>query len=397
MGRTRAVVCNPCRLRHRKCDGGDVCQTCIMLGCSERCDGGRKEPGRPVKAKAQILPNPGNEHIRPVSIVFNDQEADLFHHWCKHIVPWHDLFDEDRHFARVVIAMARKSRLLMSAILAYATKKVYRTGPNDCEPSMVRYYNESISLLIPELAKGTDDDYLIVTAVVLCGLEMMDASCDNWQKHLSGASSLMNNIGTVSLSSLRKAAFCIFVREDTLLSIIRKTPTHLDPRTWIIDTDLERDDTQANKMLRILALVSNSLADDSNWDVQQRLSVELDEFKNGLTQKFDPIRVIPGPIPKVLYTSSIQGSMYQMYHLAYILLTRQDQRAEHHALEIIGISNSGLDMSAQLHSVQPLFYAGLMVNDPTHKQFVLSSLEQIERDTGWATKYRRDALMSKWA
>lgn len=396
MGAVRSKVCTPCRFKHRKCDELLVCQSCVLHGCEGLCDSQKKKKVETKSFLLQILPKVENPISDPVHTIQSEYEAFLFHHWCMEIAPWHDLFDEDKHFSRRVSAMARESRVLMSATLAYAAKKLRRTGYQSGGADLT-YYNESILLLISALNEGKEGDFSIATVVVLCGLEIMDASCDNWQKHLNGILSMLSKTKMLSFSSLRRAAFWIFAREDTLLSIIQKKPTHLDPNLWDLTGDGLRDDIQANKMLRILALTSNYVAGKPDPEVQRHLFSYLEEFREQLPRKCEAIVTIAGEIPKDLYSTMIQSSMFQMYHLAYILLYGpQDARAERHAIGIIAIANSGLDPTAKVNSIQPMVYAGQVLKKTDHRTFVLYYLEQIERELGWTTTSKRKELRDMW-
>lgn len=69
---------------------------------------------------------------------------------------------------------------------------------------------------------------------------------------------------------------------------------------------------------------------------------------------------------------------------------------KYHVAEIIGISLGRPDASVRIHSVQPLFVAGQCVEEPAGRRLVLELLEDIERDTGWATAYRVRQLKTDW-
>lgn len=402
MGRFKLEsVCTPCRTQHRKCDGERICRSCVLHGRPELCDPNRCA-SVPVRQHVrritrQIQPNVENGLLNLPPVVGDENEALLFHHWCIEIAPWFDLFDQGRHFARVVPTMACKSRLLMSAILAYTTRKLYNTKVETNETFHVKYYNESISLLIKELKRGVDDEYSIATAVILCALEVMNASWQNWRRHLNGISSMLEIGGKIASSNLRKASFWIFAREYTQLSILQSTPLNLDPRIWPLEADQERDDCKAEKILCILAMISNYLAGDPDSNVRQQLFDDLSEFQDSLSEKFSAIAIIPGTIPKVLYSSTIQSSMFQMYHLAYILLVGvQDHRAERHAYEIIGIAHGGLEPTARVHAIQPLFYAGQVLRKITERDFIVSYLMDMESELGWTTRSTIDQLQKMW-
>ncbi|GKZ81212.1 hypothetical protein AnigIFM56816_005724 [Aspergillus niger] len=68
-----------------------------------------------------------------------------------------------------------------------------------------------------------------------------------------------------------------------------------------------------------------------------------------------------------------------------------------HAREICGISLGGLPDGILPHTVQPLFVAGQCFEQDSERQLVVDLLQQVECDSGWATKYRIQDLQRQWA
>jgi hypothetical protein len=82
------------------------------------------------------------------------------------------------------------------------------------------------------------------------------------------------------------------------------------------------------------------------------------------------------------------------------------QQCRFHAKEIVAISLGRADEGSRIHSVQPLWTAGLVlgargengVSAETElwRRMVIDLLRGIERDMGWACEYRVQDLLSVW-
>lgn len=99
-------------------------------------------------------------------------------------------------------------------------------------------------------------------------------------------------------------------------------------------------------------------------------------------------------------------------HASYASILRQSRR---HAEEIVSIGLGLTNDSARIHSVQPLYTAGQVLGmresttRPTQPEdgnspddvdamrgCILNLLQNIQRETGWATEYRMQQLLEEW-
>lgn len=99
------------------------------------------------------------------------------------------------------------------------------------------------------------------------------------------------------------------------------------------------------------------------------------------------------------------GSSLAARHASYASILQQSR---FHAKEIVAISLGRSDEGTRIHSVQPLWTAGLVlgagggedgvVGDETRtwRRTVLELLNGVERDTGWACEYRARNLEALW-
>lgn len=102
-------------------------------------------------------------------------------------------------------------------------------------------------------------------------------------------------------------------------------------------------------------------------------------------------------------TSSTPGSSLAARHASYASILQQ---CRFHAREIVAISLGRADEGTRIHSVQPLWTAGLVlgargedgVSAETEmwRRTVVDFLRGVERDMGWACEYRVQDLLSVW-
>ncbi|EHA18724.1 hypothetical protein ASPNIDRAFT_140060, partial [Aspergillus niger ATCC 1015] len=121
-------------------------------------------------------------------------------------------------------------------------------------------------------------------------------------------------------------------------------------------------------------------------------------------------------IDAIIFTVPMCAVTMQTYHMARVLLLtnmpqestairstarlrsyrRIAELAVRHAREICGISLGGLPDAILPHTVQPLFVAGQCFEQDSERQLVVGLLQQVECDSGWATKYRIQDLQRQW-
>jgi hypothetical protein len=104
---------------------------------------------------------------------------------------------------------------------------------------------------------------------------------------------------------------------------------------------------------------------------------------------------------------NITASSLASRHASYAAILKESRQ---HAKEIVAISSGRSDEGSRIHSVQPLWTAGLVLgNDglPSEdgevsvetdkwRQTIVGLLRGIERDMGWASEYRVKDLLDTW-
>lgn len=110
------------------------------------------------------------------------------------------------------------------------------------------------------------------------------------------------------------------------------------------------------------------------------------------------------PAAPVCLGALAPGSSLKSRYTRYAAIIAQSRN---HAKEIVAIANGRADEGTRIHSVQPLWTAGLVLgrNEDSGpisghckawRSTVVGLLRGIEHDMGWAAEYRVQSLMDLW-
>ncbi|CAK7216043.1 hypothetical protein SEUCBS140593_002737 [Sporothrix eucalyptigena] len=233
-----------------------------------------------------------------------------------------------------------------------STSSTIHTSPTYADS--LELYQEAICLLRPLLQ--AHDPLSVPICTVLCVLEMMSASAQDWRRHLEGCAALFDAFRVHGFSGgLSQAVFWCYARMDLCGALISDgcQSTHVPPAKWLgpgADADeapsLFRQvdgggspDAHANYAVYLCACVCELLADRTRFEelgseaglgccddvafsrrwslLWERLQVWFD--KRGPAMR--PIEVVETqPFPQVLFTHWAAISANQLYHTACILL-----------------------------------------------------------------------------
>lgn len=122
-----------------------------------------------------------------------------------------DMFDSERAFTVQVPVLARRCPALLYAILALSARQMERKESKQHSFDSLELYQEAIRLLNPLLQAR--DLTIIPICVILCCLEMMSASPQDWRRHLEGCAALFDAFDINGFSGgLLQAVFWCYVR-----------------------------------------------------------------------------------------------------------------------------------------------------------------------------------------
>ena len=506
----------------------------------------------------------------------NPQLAFLLRDFSERAGMWMDLFDLKLFFATTVPVLAVDSPLLLYSCAALSAKSLARVAGR--KPTMSgqieearrssmehwagleldvegwyqkarEYYDLAVSLLRQALSGDsrpptsslpqhtspstisnaqsiqlptTDSDELVAATAILCVYEFLDASAQEWSRHLDGAKSLFDiandrmvqlTIRTspppISPTSLpqpgratirgeeyplsigRRAVFWNFARQDMLSALINSTSTRLDTADLAMwqsagiklthegyvcpsnrshanfdSNNYMDDDMICNALIWLLAKLVNFITagDDVPSTISplglgvrqkellnywEQLDEQFNAWFDGLPDSFRAIAVISPNAEdgseEMWFPRPMCASAMQWYHFAKIQLLHnkphlttatRDLPSTHsspgpvapgvslaarhasyaailkssrkHAKDIVTIALGRSDEGTIIHSVQPLWTAGLVLGTSQHdeeidaetwmwRRKIISQLRGIERDTGWASEYRIKSLLELWS
>ncbi|KAJ2897134.1 Transcription activator AMTR1 [Zalerion maritima] len=390
--------------------------------------------------------------------VSRGEELRLWKNWITEIAPWLDKFDNARTFQHQLPDLSRSHPHLRYAILALSARQIERmdaasslrssttaTISDRGGDTSLMLYQEAIHLLLPTLHTRTTP--VIASCVVLCVLEMLSCSPKAWRRHLDGCASLLqaSRITGFSGGSVEKALFWCFVRMDLCGGLINGTRTLIPASRWASTVgDLDADmglfrasnsafDTCANCAVYLGAQVLDLFASRPTSDEAQyasswiKLWRYLDDWHAQRPPEMYPVMTMPPPprdpskpFPTILYSNGPAISGNQQYHTSALLMLQNKPQSirsatllpmmgsSHassptrrcsilwHARQICAISMSNEHHGAWTNSIQPIWIAGRCMSHPAEHRSILLLLDKIERECGWATKWRSDDLKEFW-
>lgn len=380
-----------------------------------------------------------DEESRRLAYQSPEQEYLLWQAYINEVASWLDKFDNDRHFELVLPMLARSHPHLKFAILALSARQVERKEQKLDYSCSLALYQHAIHLLSPLLQKRTTE--VLASCVVLAVLEMLSCSPKAWRRHLDGCAALIQALGiSGACGGLEQALFWTFARMDICGGLISSERTLIPMHNWMCGSDVLADtalfraqgrfDMCANHIVYLCARVVDLLCSSGKWEQRNhhRTNVlDVIDYASDWTQLFDLVESwyhsrpnemkalieIPSteqdprkPFPTILFGNGAATSGNQMYHTAALLmlkykpahlqLARKPKSMLWHARQICAISISSSHHGCWTNSTQPLWIAGQLMSHPSEHHAILEIYERIERETGWATKWRADDLREFW-
>ena len=318
--------------------------------------------------------------------------------------------------------------------MAVSARQMEGKGTQDTtRPLSLALYQRAIHLLLPQLT--TRSTTVIASCVVLCVLEMLSCSPKAWQRHLDGCATLLQAVGIHGFSGgVEQAVFWCFSRMDVCGGIISCGKTLVPVEAWTPERDLRAAihlfrrsadfGTYANQAVFLLAHVvdlisavgfdavgSASSYPSARGDFTERWKTLwdlVDDWHRLRPGEMHPVFAsTPSTFPTILFSNPAAISGNQMYHTAALLLLQhkppgaaigpKPRSVLWHARRIVGISRSNSHHGCWTNSLQPLWLAGKVFESPEERAVVVDVLERIERESGWATRWRITDLKEWWA
>ncbi|WQF79292.1 Putative fungal transcription factor [Colletotrichum destructivum] len=413
-------------------------------GTPEAAEGGFSAGG--FAAPGTILGDEGTARRQAGQILGTGRRLEYLKNYVGEVAPWLDMFDSDRAFGIQVPVLARGSPALLYAVLALSARQMERkeAGKQTSFDSL-ELYQEAIRLLTPLLQSR--DQKIIPICTILCCLEMMSASAQDWRKHLEGCAALFDSFYVHGFSGgLLQAVFWCYARMDLCGALISDgtESTLLTPSKWLPSGASHNEarelfgqsgtpDMHANYAVYLCAKVCELVADRTRHfelgdpdgsspeeltDRWVRLWEDLQAWTRDRPPELLPVQSIPGsPFPQILFLHWAAISSNQLYHTACTLLLGSMPRpplplnlklgggggggvtagsAVWHAKRICGISLANPHQGCLNNAIQPLWVAGRLLSHRSEHALLVRLIRSIEAVTGWGTCWRIDDLEAAW-
>lgn len=376
----------------------------------------------PADPEAEVVLDPLHEYV-------------LWKNWINEIAEWLDMFDTERHFARVLPVMAQTCRHLRYSMLALSSRQIERKHGSIPESVTLSLYSAAVHLLVPQLHHR--DTTVLASCVIICVLEMMSCSPKAWRRHLDGCACLVRSMGIFADSrGLERALFLCFMRMDLCGGLISREPTLIPMSEWTSQQSFEADvalfqsrsDVEWRAIYAcyllgcvIRLLFSSSAPDEagsrrSQDEAEASYSNKWHQLFVALEDWYDtrPAAVLPvvcqkatpaQPFPTLLFSSGAAINGNQLHHTAAIIMLqnipRLTKRSSNrsilwHARRVCGITIYNDHHGCWVNSIQPLWIAGRVMSHPTEHQAINDIYARIEEETGWGATWRAEDLKQFW-
>lgn len=369
--------------------------------------------------------------------------------WVKDCAPWLDMFDQGRNFGVQVPILAQRSAAVFQALLAISARTAERQGDMEGSRDSLELYSQAIASLTSSL--NTREPNVMVTACLLCVLEMMSVSPRDWRRHVEGCAALFAASGVSAFSGgLLQAVFWCYARMDLCGAIIADgaESTVLPIDKWVVlrNSDDDRDtgdptaikneflkqgrqvpDMYANYAVYLCAKVcdllsrrtryvecgeDNGCADGPFRLEWHRLWEELQDWASNRPVELMPIKSIGGGsedtlFPRILFAHWAAISGNQLYHTACVLMLEIgdiDLLASPdptfsllwHARRVVGISLTNPHTGCINNAIQPLYVTGKLFTHREEQEIIVKLIDSIEVRTGWGSRWRIRDLEKIW-
>ncbi|KAG7100559.1 Transcription activator AMTR1 like protein [Verticillium longisporum] len=402
---------------------------------------GTPEPGTTLPEALPLVPsfpNPSDDAAnrrQAAQTLASPRRLEFLKNYVAEVAPWLDMFDNDRAFGIQVPVLAQSSPALLYAVLALSARQLERKEGRQSSFDSLELYQEAIRLLTPLLQ--VRDQKIIPICTILCCMEMMSASAQDWRKHLEGCAALFDSFNVHGFTGeLLQAVFWCYARMDLCGALISDgtESTLLQPAKWLPSgathseaVDLFRQSTSpdmyANHAVYLCAKVCELVADRTRfYELGDDTSVNPDDLTDRWLRLWDdlqswnlnrPPEMLPAqtiqstPFPQILFLHWAAISSNQLYHTACVLLLGSTPRplnlklgisgsAVWHAKHICGISLANPHQGCLNNAIQPLWVAGRLLSHKSEHALLVQLIRSIEAMTGWGTCWRIDDLESAW-
>ncbi|KAJ5175648.1 uncharacterized protein N7482_001525 [Penicillium canariense] len=369
----------------------------------------------------------------------NVNEAYLLRHFQRHLAPWLDAGDPERHFSADVAGRASQSPLLLYACLAVSACHLSRTA-NTISPDVADSYHERcVSIMLPVLDKPEFEigiDILLSSTVILRFFEQISSHTpsNDPQRHLlAGSVYISSHVDSAISGGLASASFWVFVIQDiqfalTYQKCLRLAFAPFDDRLrrWWVAKPALSDGDRVNQAIWILAETIDFCYNSSGRNYgghlgsagENALKQRIRDWEAGRSETFTPLHVSPPdprggkPFPVVWYTTLWHSTAVQHLCLAKALMLIREAEVYDNSMEqrarlkeqisenlnyLFGIAFSADDEpSLRIMACHALCACSAWIDDPLAQNLLFDLLRRTERDNGWPWAYVEQRILHTW-
>lgn len=272
----------------------------------------------------------------------SDEEAFLFRHFQKAVLPWFDASDRNQCFKRYVQHEINHSPVLLYACCALAAKHLSHTAAYS-DLTHLLYHEKCLSLLLPLLEReGISNDLTVLTTTcVLRAYEEIDSPSphEDAQRHFLGISLLLTgpNIDLSSnSSSVRHTMVWCHLRQEIYVSFALQQPMRINFNDLLFEPEsaCQDDIAWANRMVwhgteAMRWAFNGHRRELEDWD---RLWMLMSTWENKWPRSFMPTfrrKADPAanrPWPEVWFAGNEHANCSMEAILAKIVLMTHDPR-----------------------------------------------------------------------
>ncbi|OTB01090.1 hypothetical protein M426DRAFT_64733 [Hypoxylon sp. CI-4A] len=339
---------------------------------------------------------------------------------------WMDSLDKEKHFSRLIPYHALKCPMLLNALLACGVKHLTLTQQYSDDKALFYYDTATTQLLRSLQNPERNTSECAATAVVLNVYEIMSEKPTQRMSHIAGARALIRECGWNAKSEgLGAACFWLNVGMELLSCLAFNWQTAWEPDQWGLDMDFNTEKDTGNeeiwvhRIFYVVAKIANFRAsipkfqEPSPHDEEARLQARFaewrrlknmcDNWNNSCPRPMHPFGYLypsqqigarKSLFPNVwlIKRAAIVGRLY--YHTAQCLLAQinpilpkdseEARRVQlHHAHQVCGIVVHTKDRGVASVSIRSLAIVAEILTDLAEQQEAVTTLERIDRETGW--------------
>ncbi|KAI5927254.1 fungal-specific transcription factor domain-containing protein [Camillea tinctor] len=413
---------------HSPVDSPELNEQCDLDRAANSPENPYLSERHPVLGQDQILEKRSWISESPIAILTHEHIA--FETFVKHISEWMDLFDPNKSFAIHVPHLAVHNVGLMNAILALSVrymslnpsmKSMHKFAPNDA----LQYYYKTLHYIQQAMQYDTYKTSLelVATSLIISTYEMLDGSSKDWERHLHGVFWIQRSqVIHGDSKGLRQAVWWAWLCQDVFAAYLEKRKPFTFWRPTRNLDELSPHELAARAVYYFAQVVGYCAFEEveaGKRDVLPRIArgtalrESLQLWRRHLTVEFKALPLMPPAQKEVFEPLWIHppafGVAMQLFHASNILLSLHcpilgDLRMYSNLRKslnesiraICGIAMALDDFASSLICSQCLFIAGLPLESPEQRCFVLGLLDRCRQRAGWPIRSLSDKLMNTW-